>query len=190
MLTPADFAWTGRKSPAQLLKVGDLVQVSDQGTFTAPRARVQLEQQPAPQAALLAIDNATGEIKAMVGGYDFEASKFNRATQASARLAARSKCMSTRRRWSRACRPSIPSWTSRSRIAERRPGLFAAKLRRQIRGPHHAAPRARGFAQRAGGPPARKSWHAERDRRWRGNLGSPARCRRICRSRSARPISR
>jgi penicillin-binding protein 1A len=31
---------------------------------------------------LLAIDNATGEIKAMVGGYDFEESKFDRATQA------------------------------------------------------------------------------------------------------------
>ena len=44
--------------------------------------RVQLEQVPAAQAALLAIDNATGEIKAMVGGYDFEESKFNRATQA------------------------------------------------------------------------------------------------------------
>ena len=44
--------------------------------------RVQLEQQPAPQAAMLAIDNPTGEIKAMVGGYSFEDSKFNRATQA------------------------------------------------------------------------------------------------------------
>jgi len=43
---------------------------------------VQLEQQPAPQAAILAIDNSTGEIKAMVGGYSFEDSKFNRATQA------------------------------------------------------------------------------------------------------------
>jgi penicillin-binding protein 1A len=43
---------------------------------------VQLEQQPAPQGAMLAIDNPTGEIKAMVGGYSFEDSKFNRATQA------------------------------------------------------------------------------------------------------------
>jgi penicillin-binding protein 1A len=32
---------------------------------------------------LLAIDNATGDIKAMVGGRDYDASKFNRATQAS-----------------------------------------------------------------------------------------------------------
>ena len=45
-------------------------------------AEVDLEQRPAAQAALLAIDNATGEIKAMVGGYDFDASKFNRTTQA------------------------------------------------------------------------------------------------------------
>jgi penicillin-binding protein 1A len=43
---------------------------------------VQLEQQPAPQGAMIAIDNPTGEIKAMVGGYSFEDSKFNRATQA------------------------------------------------------------------------------------------------------------
>jgi penicillin-binding protein 1A len=31
---------------------------------------------------MIAIENATGEIKAMVGGYSFEDSKFNRATQA------------------------------------------------------------------------------------------------------------
>src|SRR5260370_22427244 len=31
---------------------------------------------------MVAIDNPTGEIKAMVGGYSFEDSKFNRATQA------------------------------------------------------------------------------------------------------------
>ena len=34
------------------------------------------------QGALLALDNSSGDIKAMVGGRDFEQSKFNRATQA------------------------------------------------------------------------------------------------------------
>ncbi|GAB4320732.1 MAG: PBP1A family penicillin-binding protein [Candidatus Zixiibacteriota bacterium] len=34
------------------------------------------------QAALIAIDNATGGVLAMVGGYDFGESEFNRATQA------------------------------------------------------------------------------------------------------------
>src|SRR6202522_401247 len=82
MLTPADFAWTGIKSPKQLLTVGDLVCISVK-EVSGLTVRAQLEQVPAAQAALLAIDNATGEIKAMVGGYDFEASKFDRATQAS-----------------------------------------------------------------------------------------------------------
>src|SRR5271170_1087042 len=81
MLTPADFAWTGIKSPKQLLTVGDLVCVSVK-EVSGLTVRAQLEQVPAAQAGLLAIDNATGEIKAMVGGYDFEESKFNRSTQA------------------------------------------------------------------------------------------------------------
>ncbi len=81
ILSPPDFAWTGHKKPTELLKVGDLAQFSIQELHEAT-ARVQLEQDPGPQAALLAIDNATGEIKAMVGGYSFEDSKFNRATQA------------------------------------------------------------------------------------------------------------
>ena len=34
------------------------------------------------QGALLALDNSTGDVKAMVGGRDFEQSKFNRSTQA------------------------------------------------------------------------------------------------------------
>ncbi|HKW35757.1 MAG TPA: PBP1A family penicillin-binding protein [Candidatus Acidoferrum sp.] len=81
ILSPADFVWTGRKRPGDLLKVGDLAQFSIQ-EMRGNTARVQLEQQPGPQGALLCIDNATGEIKAMVGGYSFEDSKFNRATQA------------------------------------------------------------------------------------------------------------
>ena len=81
ILSPSDFAWTGRKKPADLLKTGDLAQFSIQ-ELRDNTARVQLEQQPGPQAAVLAIDNPTGEIKAMVGGYSFEDSKFNRATQA------------------------------------------------------------------------------------------------------------
>jgi penicillin-binding protein 1A len=81
VLAPSDFAWTGRKKPSELLKAGDLAQFSIK-ELQESTVRVQLEQQPAPQAAMLAIDNPTGEIKAMVGGYSFEDSKFNRATQA------------------------------------------------------------------------------------------------------------
>jgi len=80
VISPADFSWTGRKKPSELLKVGDLAQFSIQ-ELRESTARVQLEQQPAPQSAMVAIDNPTGEIKALVGGYSFEDSKFNRATQ-------------------------------------------------------------------------------------------------------------
>jgi penicillin-binding protein 1A len=81
LLTPADFAWTAHKSAAEILKPGDVVTVQIK-ELNGTAAEVELEQVPVAQAALIAIDNATGEIKAMVGGYDFEDSKFDRATQA------------------------------------------------------------------------------------------------------------
>jgi penicillin-binding protein 1A len=80
-LTAGDFAWTGRRSPRQLLKVGDLPLLHVRELATT-LAKVHLEQKPRAQAALVVIENSTGEIKALVGGYDFEESKFNRATQA------------------------------------------------------------------------------------------------------------
>ncbi len=44
--------------------------------------RLSLEQEPQAQGALLAMDPHTGQIKAMVGGYDFRTSQFNRVLQA------------------------------------------------------------------------------------------------------------
>jgi penicillin-binding protein 1A len=80
-LIPPDFAWTSHKTPNEILQAGDLVEVSIKD-ITGSVAHVQLEQNVGPQAAMVAIDNPTGEIKAMVGGYSFDESKFNRATQA------------------------------------------------------------------------------------------------------------
>jgi penicillin-binding protein 1A len=80
-LTPVDVAWTQHKIP-DLLKVGDLIYVKISSLAESGKAEVELEQDTGTQGALLAIDNATGEIKAMVGGRDFNVSKFNRATQA------------------------------------------------------------------------------------------------------------
>src|SRR5258706_10843847 len=81
ILSSLDMAWTGHKRPNEILAVGDLAQCSIQELReTTPPG--QLEHQPEPQAAMIAIDNGTGEIKAMVGGYSFADSKFNRATQA------------------------------------------------------------------------------------------------------------
>lgn len=44
--------------------------------------KLKLEQEPEVEGALLVVNNKTGEIKAMVGGYSFDKSKWNNATQA------------------------------------------------------------------------------------------------------------
>ena len=76
-------ARTRRGSAAELFKVGDLIDVAV-GTIdeTSGAMTVTLEQTPVIESALVAIDNHTGEIKAMVGGWSFGRSKFNRAMQA------------------------------------------------------------------------------------------------------------
>ncbi len=82
-LSQADVAWTKLKlKPPDLLHVGDIVYVKVLSLEGSGKARVSLEQDSGAEGALVAIDNATGEIKAMVGGRDFNISKFNRATQA------------------------------------------------------------------------------------------------------------
>ncbi len=80
-LSQADVAWTQGKVP-HLLHTGDICYVKILTLTPNGAARVSLEQDSGAQGALLAIDNATGGIKAMVGGRDFSESKFNRATQA------------------------------------------------------------------------------------------------------------
>jgi penicillin-binding protein 1A len=77
------FQWTGKTSAAQLVRPGDLVEVQIASIDEAARTlEVTLEQTPLIEGALIAIDNRTGQIRAMVGGFDFGRSKFNRAVQA------------------------------------------------------------------------------------------------------------
>jgi penicillin-binding protein 1A len=80
-VTLPDFSWTRRSSPEQVFSVGDvdLFLIKD---IKGKNLRVSLDQMPTVQGALVAIDNATGAVKAMVGGYDFDESKYNRAVQA------------------------------------------------------------------------------------------------------------
>jgi penicillin-binding protein 1A len=77
------FAWTNKPSAVQLVARGDLVEtrlasIADSGDT----ATATLEQAPEVEGAVLVIDNKTGQILTMVGGYSFDRSKFNRATQA------------------------------------------------------------------------------------------------------------
>ena len=47
-----------------------------------PPPRLALHQTPIVEGALLSFDNETGDVLALVGGYDYEKSEFNRAVQA------------------------------------------------------------------------------------------------------------
>jgi penicillin-binding protein 1A len=82
-LERAGFTWTRKISAADLFAPGDLVDVKIAKLDPAAgTATVTLEQSPLAEGAMLAIDNHTGQIKAMVGGWSFSRSKFNRAVQA------------------------------------------------------------------------------------------------------------
>ena len=79
------FRGLGGERADEVVSPGDLVEVEVttlDTTGARPVAEAELEQEPLAEAALLAIENRTGRILAMVGGYDFDRSKFNRATQA------------------------------------------------------------------------------------------------------------
>jgi penicillin-binding protein 1A len=70
--------------PADVLKAGDVVAVSpiDKEDEAWVENGWRLEQIPDINGALVAMDPHTGRVLAMVGGYDFSDSQFNRATQA------------------------------------------------------------------------------------------------------------
>ncbi|MFN0111430.1 MAG: penicillin-binding protein 1A [Blastocatellia bacterium] len=71
------------RPPSKLFKRGDLAQFKiEEVDRNANRLKVKLDPEPDVQAALLMIEPKTGEVKAMVGGYNFATSKFNHATQA------------------------------------------------------------------------------------------------------------
>lgn len=81
VLIPEDWAWTGFKTADGFLKQGDIIYVH----LRQPDGEVlrgTLEEDSGVQGSLLAMDNATGDVLAMVGGRDFNLSQFNRATQA------------------------------------------------------------------------------------------------------------
>ncbi len=83
--------------PSKVLKVGDVIRVKVLGASFALKNKavpkklssdlasyvaLSLEQEPKVQGGVLALDHKKQSITAMVGGYDFELSKFNRTLQA------------------------------------------------------------------------------------------------------------
>ncbi len=93
----ADVAWAREPDPARLpyevksidavLHVGDVarfvrVQEEEDEKETPTEPRVALVQEPLVEGAVLVFDVASGDVLALVGGYDFERSEFDRALQA------------------------------------------------------------------------------------------------------------
>jgi penicillin-binding protein 1A len=76
--------WTGTSLLKRVLKVGDLVLVRVPETLPEDPdevLEVALLQEPEVEGALIAMDNRSGAILALVGGFDFQRSEFNRAVQ-------------------------------------------------------------------------------------------------------------
>src|SRR5579872_2745870 len=70
--------WTGRR-PNKLVKPGDVVYVEP---IAGKTGEYRLRQIPEVSGACVAMDPFTGRVLAMVGGFSFDQSEFNRATQA------------------------------------------------------------------------------------------------------------
>ena len=82
LLLPQDWQWTGQRYGDALVKPGDVIYVHLSSATEDGARRATLEQDSGVQGALLAIDNTSGDVLAMVGGRDYALSVFNRATQA------------------------------------------------------------------------------------------------------------
>jgi penicillin-binding protein 1A len=81
LLTAGDWAWTGFKTADEFLHVGDIIYVQITGQENGLLSGT-LEEDSGAEGSLLALDNATGDVLALVGGRDFNLSQFDRATQA------------------------------------------------------------------------------------------------------------
>jgi penicillin-binding protein 1A len=82
VLLQDDWKWTGQRYGDDLVKPGDVIYVHLSEAMEGPVSRATLEQDSGAQGALMAMDNTTGDVLAMVGGRDYALSQFNRATQA------------------------------------------------------------------------------------------------------------
>ncbi len=71
--------WTGKRSLRSILSPGDVVYVAP---IDGKPGQYRLQQVPEISGAIVAMDPYTGRVFAMVGGFSFDQSEFNRATQA------------------------------------------------------------------------------------------------------------
>ena len=102
ILAPEAWAWTKKGLATEFLHAGDIVYVhilprapatpgsgkqaagssAENTQGSEPVLYASLEQDSGVQAALMAVDNVSGDVLAMVGGRDFHLSQYDRATEA------------------------------------------------------------------------------------------------------------
>jgi penicillin-binding protein 1A len=84
-LSAASVGWTGRRAPRELLRPGDVAWFRPELDPKKPDAAPtwKLEQEPVVEGAAIVLESATGAVRALVGGWDFRRTKFDRAMQAS-----------------------------------------------------------------------------------------------------------
>jgi len=81
--TRLDGRWAKINRPSEALYPGDLIWVKPLRIIEGGLGwALALEQEPQVEGSLVSLDPKTGQIKAMVGGYSFSKSQFNRAVQA------------------------------------------------------------------------------------------------------------
>ena len=75
--------WTKKKRLDSLLQPGDVAWFELQASEEkGPVDTIALEQEPELEGAVVVLESASGAIRAMIGGWNFSRSSFNRATQA------------------------------------------------------------------------------------------------------------
>ena len=79
--TRLDGRWVRIIQPSEALTTGDIIWVKPLRVEDSSWA-LALEQEPDVEGSLVSLDPKSGQLKAMVGGYDFSKSQFNRAVQA------------------------------------------------------------------------------------------------------------
>jgi penicillin-binding protein 1A len=80
-LGPPAYAWTHRKTLDDVVHRGDVIHVRLDVDAKTKKQQWVVDQLPLVQGAAVVLDVKTGEVRALVGGYDFATSKFDRAIQ-------------------------------------------------------------------------------------------------------------
>jgi penicillin-binding protein 1A len=80
-ISPAE--WSFPFKPDKVIKVGEEIPAKVTGVYSKKKkVLLAYEQEPFLQCSMLAMDSPTGDILVMIGGADFDESKFNRSVQA------------------------------------------------------------------------------------------------------------